>query len=72
MSHKLYLGDNLPILKDHIKSRSIDLIYIDPPFNTGKTHSYRGKEYDDKFKDLPEYLEFFRTTTQRSTSYFEA
>ena len=33
--HKIYLGDNLPILRD-IESESIDLIYIDPPFNTGK------------------------------------
>jgi site-specific DNA-methyltransferase (adenine-specific) len=29
-------GDNLPLLKT-IPSASVDLIYIDPPFNTGKT-----------------------------------
>ena len=29
-------GDNLELLKQ-IESESIDLIYIDPPFNTGKT-----------------------------------
>lgn len=32
----IYFGDNLPILKA-LPSQSIDLIYIDPPFNTGKT-----------------------------------
>ena len=31
----IFFGDNLPILKQ-IDSESIDLIYIDPPFNTGK------------------------------------
>ena len=31
-------GDNLPILRQ-IESQSIPLIYIDPPFNTGKTQS---------------------------------
>jgi site-specific DNA-methyltransferase (adenine-specific) len=31
-------GDNLPILKT-IPSSSVDLIYIDPPFNTGKTQT---------------------------------
>ena len=31
-------GDNLDLLKE-IDSESIDLIYIDPPFNTGKTQS---------------------------------
>ena len=31
---ELHLGDNLKILKE-IKKNSIDLIYIDPPYNTG-------------------------------------
>ena len=33
--NKIYFGDNLPILKG-LESESVDLIYIDPPFNTGK------------------------------------
>jgi site-specific DNA-methyltransferase (adenine-specific) len=35
MNNQIILGDNLTILKE-IESGSIDLIYIDPPFNTGK------------------------------------
>lgn len=31
----MYLGDNLDVLRQHIKDASVDLIYIDPPFNTG-------------------------------------
>jgi site-specific DNA-methyltransferase (adenine-specific) len=38
MTNKIYFGDNLPILKT-FPSESIDLIYIDPPFNTGKTQA---------------------------------
>jgi site-specific DNA-methyltransferase (adenine-specific) len=30
----LYYGDNLSILKDFLKDDSIDLIYLDPPFNS--------------------------------------
>ena len=33
--NKIYFGDNLPIIKN-LKANSINLIYIDPPFNTGK------------------------------------
>lgn len=33
--NKIYFGDNLPILQS-LESESVDLIYIDPPFNTGK------------------------------------
>ena len=34
--HHLYYGDNLTILQECIPDESINLIYIDPPFNTGK------------------------------------
>ncbi|MDD5368729.1 MAG: site-specific DNA-methyltransferase [Anaerolineaceae bacterium] len=34
----IYFGDNLPILKK-LPDESVDLIYIDPPFNTGKIQS---------------------------------
>ncbi|MBG92567.1 MAG: site-specific DNA-methyltransferase [Chloroflexi bacterium] len=34
----IHFGDNLDILKK-IKSESVNLIYIDPPFNTGKIQS---------------------------------
>lgn len=35
MPNRVYFGDNLPILQS-MPSESVDLIYIDPPFNTGK------------------------------------
>ena len=34
--HQLYYGDNLEILQRYVPDASVDLIYIDPPFNTGK------------------------------------
>ena len=38
MDNTIYFGDNLPLLQK-MKSESVDLIYIDPPFNTGKRQS---------------------------------
>ena len=35
MSNRVYFGDNLPILQA-MPAASVDLIYIEPPFNTGK------------------------------------
>ena len=35
----LYYGDNLSVLRDHIASESIDLIYLDPPFNSNANHN---------------------------------
>lgn len=38
MQNHIYFGDNLEILRT-LASNSVDLIYIDPPFNTGKVQS---------------------------------
>jgi site-specific DNA-methyltransferase (adenine-specific) len=35
MKNRIYFGDNLPILQN-LEDETINLIYIDPPFNTGK------------------------------------
>ena len=32
--NKLYYGDNLQVLRDYIPDQSVDLIYLDPPFNS--------------------------------------
>jgi site-specific DNA-methyltransferase (adenine-specific) len=33
-SNKLYFGDNLEVLREYIPDDSVDLIYLDPPFNS--------------------------------------
>jgi DNA modification methylase len=35
----LYYGDNLDVLKRHIKDESVDLVYLDPPFNSNATYN---------------------------------
>ena len=39
MTHRIYFGDNLPIL-ERLEAGSVDLIYIDPPFNTGRVQRH--------------------------------
>jgi site-specific DNA-methyltransferase (adenine-specific) len=36
---RLYYGDNLDILRDHIPDESVDLIYLDPPFNSQASYN---------------------------------
>ena len=43
-TNALYYGDNLGILRDYIPSESIDLVYLDPPFNSNR-------DYNVFFKD---------------------
>jgi len=40
----LYYGDNLDILRKYIPDESVDLIYLDPPFNSKKDYNILFKE----------------------------
>ena len=44
----LFYGDNLPILRDHIADESIDLVYLDPPFNSNRSYNVLFKEESGK------------------------
>ncbi len=40
----LFYGDNLIILMEHISSESIELIYLDPPFNSNRSYNVLFKD----------------------------
>src|SRR5260370_24148220 len=40
----LFYGDNLLILREHIPSESVDLIYLDPPFNSSRNYNVLFKD----------------------------
>ncbi len=39
MPNTLYYGDNLDVLRQHIATESVDLIYLDPPFNSNRSYN---------------------------------
>jgi len=39
VENTLYYGDNLEILREYIEDNSIDLIYLDPPFNSNQSYN---------------------------------
>ena len=43
-ANKLYFGDNLDILRENVADESVDLIYIDPPFNSNATYNVLFRE----------------------------
>jgi hypothetical protein len=42
--NKLYYGDNLEVLRERIADESIDLVYLDPPFNSNRSYNVLFKE----------------------------
>lgn len=58
MSNVLYYGDNLPVLRKWVADESVDLIYLDPPFNSKRMYNqiFKGTNEPDRiFKDYWEW-----------------
>ena len=39
MKNALYYGDNLAVLRESIATESVDLVYLDPPFNSNANYN---------------------------------
>jgi DNA modification methylase len=56
----LYYGDNLKVLREHIPDESVDLIYLDPPFNSSRNYNVLFK--DESGKDSKAQITAFDDT----------
>lgn len=59
MNH-LYYGDNLDILREHVKEDSIDLVYLDPPFNSNRNYNVLFKSHSGD--EAPAQIQAFDDT----------
>lgn len=39
MTNQLHYGDNLAVLREQVKDESVDLVYLDPPFNSNANYN---------------------------------
>ena len=44
----LYYGDNLDVLRRHVRDESVDLVYLDPPFNSNADYNVLFAEHGEK------------------------
>ena len=44
MTNALYYGDNLQVLREYIPAESVDLVYLDPPFNSNASYNVLFRE----------------------------
>ena len=71
MRNALYYGDNLLVLREHIPDESVDLVYLDPPFNSNASYNVLFKERTGE--ESPAQIKAFTDTwewTQETESTF--
>ena len=44
--NQLYYGNNLDVLRLHVQDESVDLVYLDPPFNSNANYNVLFAERD--------------------------
>ncbi|MGO8757015.1 MAG: hypothetical protein ACLQG3_02720 [Terracidiphilus sp.] len=49
----LYYGDNLDVLRRYVKDESVDLVYLDPPFNSRQDYNVLFAEKDGSQSSSP-------------------
>ena len=72
MDNTLYYGDNLEILREHVPDESVDLVYLDPPFNSNASYNVLFREQSGE--GSPAQIKAFTDTwewTQESQRTFE-
>lgn len=69
----LYYGDNLDVLREHVADASIDLIYLDPPFNSNRRYSvlFKEKSGDDAQAQIEAFEDTWTWSQDAEAAYLE-
>lgn len=63
--NRLYFGDNLEVLDEHVADESVDLVYLDPPFNSNRNYSVifgRNRAEDESAAQIQAFEDTWRWT----------
>ena len=69
----LYYGDNLDVLRQHIASESVDLVYLDPPFNSNATYNVLFAEHtgEKAASQIKAFEDTWSWDEEAARTYFE-
>ena len=67
----LYFGDNLDILRQRIPDESVDLIYLDPPFNSNATYNvlFRERSGEESAAQITAFDDTWRWNIESELAY---
>ena len=70
----LYYGDNLDVLRQHVGDESVDLVYLDPPFNSNANYNVLFAEQDGSRSaaQIKAFTDTWRWDEVAAAAYHEA
>lgn len=72
-ANRLYYGDNLDVMRQHVSDGTIDLVYLDPPFNSKKSYNvlFRGHAKQEASAQIEAFSDSWTWTIDTETAYAE-
>lgn len=68
----LYYGDNLDVLRRHVKDATVDLVYLDPPFNSDVNYNVLFAEHGEKSAaQIEAFTDTWEWNTDAAAAYQE-
>ncbi len=70
----LYCGDNLEVLRRHGRDETVDLVYLDPPFNSGQNYHQLFKTWNGTASaaSIPAFEDTWRWDAAATTAFQES
>ena len=71
--NQLYFGDNLDVLRRYVDDESVDLIYLDPPFNSKASYNvlFSEKDGSDSAAQITAFDDFWHWDMGAEETYRE-
>ena len=71
MPNTLYYGDNLEILRQHVAAESVDLVYLDPPFNSNASYNvlFRERSGEESPAQIRAFTDTWEWTQETERTY---
>ena len=68
-TNTLYYGDNLEVIRKYINDESVDLIYLDPPFNSKADYNVLFKEAsgEESTAQIQAFSDFWHWDTSKKS-----
>lgn len=69
----LFYGDNLDVLREHVADESVDLVYLDPPFNSNRSYNvlFKTRSGDDSQAQVEAFDDTWTWSQQAEALYKE-
>ena len=71
MPNALFYGDNLAVLREHVADESVDLVYLDPPFNSNASYNvlFREKTGEESPAQIRAFTDTWEWTQETELTY---